>query len=229
MRLLVAMVIHLRMRMARLLRLTGDWSRIPPSWSGIRDTVLRAMWLVELLKGDFSLGAATMEYLILVWSILQSGQFTPWNAATADCRDLHNTFKVPEYKLFTKQSLEIPSHTYLYLVSPVPQSQESVFFVPCQCLIIEVQIVNYTPSCIMGQKIRKNAAASAPSILCSLSSHSWENIRFLYFLHDILDFYDKYGSARGWCDLDASIPQGAGYRIPKRQYESISIVLFLFV
>ena len=27
---------------------------------------------------------------------LQSGQFTPWNAATADCRDLHNTFKVSE-------------------------------------------------------------------------------------------------------------------------------------
>ena len=35
---------------------------------------------------------------------------------------------------------------------------------------------------------------------------------------------EGHGHARGWCDLDASTPQGAGYQIPKRQYESISIV-----
>ena len=95
-----------------------------------------------------------------------------------NCRLFDLLFHLFEY-IFFIVSFALPSFT------SSTQSQESVFFVPCQCLIIEVQIVNYTPSCIMGQKIRKNAAASAPSILCSLSSHSWETMRLLYFLHDI--------------------------------------------
>ena len=38
---------------------------------------------VNFYKGDFSLVVTTMEWLIPVWSILQSGQFTLRNAATA--------------------------------------------------------------------------------------------------------------------------------------------------
>ena len=45
---------------------------------------------------------------------LQSGQFTPWNAATADSRDLHNTFKVPEYIMFTEKCLD-PLLLVMYL------------------------------------------------------------------------------------------------------------------
>lgn len=63
MRLLVAMMKRWRRRMARLLRLTGNWSGIPSQL--VRDSCHGA---VHDLIGRIIV--ATMEFLILVWSIL---------------------------------------------------------------------------------------------------------------------------------------------------------------
>ena len=105
--------------------------------------------------------------------------------------------------------------------SPVPQ-QESVFFVTCQCLIIEVHIVNYTLSCIMGQKIRNNTVTS---ILCSLPSHSWEFIRLLYTSYMI-------GWARGLCDLaNVQIPQPhreVGFQILMKWDNANQLLLYCY-